>query len=102
MEPSPVFEKLFDTCMKPRAEVLGTILLDLAGRPVDPFRLRMCALSILGQCVIYHKGERAIRRLDPAFLDRPRLEAEVVEHIARFSEAGLEAVLAAEAERSDG
>jgi AcrR family transcriptional regulator len=98
MEPSPVFDTLFNDCMKPRAQALAAILLDLAGKPIDPFKLRACAFSILGQCIIYHKGEKAIRKLDPAFMERPGLEEEVVEHIALFSEAGLKAIVAQEQE----
>ena len=99
MEPSPVFDRLFQTCMRPRAEALGAILRDLAGRPLNPFRLRACAFSILGQCIIYHKGQQAIRKLDPGFLDRPGVEEVIVEHIAQFSEAGLAAILAEEESR---
>ena len=91
IEPTPALDSLVEERMRPMAAQIGQIVADLLGCPLNDERVRLCAFSIVSQCVFYHHCRPVLCRLFP---QRPPLEtadvARLAEHITRFSLAALE------------
>lgn len=87
-DPTPALDLVIDQVIRPRMEYLHGIVGGVLGRPVNDPRVVMCAMSVHSQCIALfntHIGER----IDPQFRMTPeRLDA-MVEHITRFSLAGI-------------
>jgi TetR/AcrR family transcriptional regulator, regulator of cefoperazone and chloramphenicol sensitivity len=89
MEPTPALEMLVKEEIRPRAELLESIVRELLGRRASPERVRLCAMSIIGQCIFYHHARPVIMRLDPRQQFSPHDIERVADHVTRFSLAAL-------------
>jgi TetR/AcrR family transcriptional regulator, regulator of cefoperazone and chloramphenicol sensitivity len=88
-EPTPALEMLVKEEIRPRAELLESIVRELLGRRAAPERVRLCARSIIGQCLFYHHAKPVIMRLDPQQGFGPHDMERVADHIIQFSLAAL-------------
>jgi AcrR family transcriptional regulator len=89
MEPTQALEVLVKEEIRPRAELLEAIVRELLGRRASPERVRLCAMSIIGQCLFYHHARPVIVRLDPRQQFSPRDIERVADHVTQFSLAAL-------------
>jgi len=94
-EPVADHDSLIDELLKPLRRNLGAILAELVGESADPHTILLCTFSIVSQFLFLgfnqHARERVFRekeRFKPPSMD------ELVDHITRFSLAGIRSVVA--------
>lgn len=84
-EPTPVFDELVASVCRPLHDMLMCIVRDLLGNGSDPETVRLCAGSIIGQCLFYHHSRPVIAKLTPELkLDQVGIE-DLARHITTFS-----------------
>jgi AcrR family transcriptional regulator len=88
-EPTAMLDTLVEHMIRPKAEVLMSIVRDVLGHDTNPRRVWRCAASIIGQCLFYHHARPVIKRLDPEQTFTPEAIERLVDHIAQFSLAAL-------------
>lgn len=90
IHPTGALDRVVEERFRPIADHLTGILRELLGSRAPAETLRLCAASIVSQCVFYHHCRPVISRLFPEIrLDMAHLDA-LADHITRFSLAGLE------------
>lgn len=89
LDPTPAFEEIVDTYIKPHRDVLLSILAGICGTvPEDP-RLRPCAVSILGQCVYYTFAAPMIKKVIPECVPTPDNIEKLARGVYLFSLGGI-------------
>jgi len=92
-DPTPALDLVISQVIRPRLALLSGIVAALMDvEPADP-RVLPCVFSVNAQCVtlLNHKGAG---RIDPAFAATLETIEPMVDHIARFSLAGIAAMAA--------
>jgi AcrR family transcriptional regulator len=88
-EPSSFFERIVESDVRHYAQQLTETVRELVGPGVSDEQIRMCSNSVAGQCLLYPYTRLILARLYPDdvmsedFIDR------LIDHITRFSIAGL-------------
>ena len=85
VEPTAALDVLIEESVRPRHALLMVILRDLVGADVPEERLRLCAQSIIGQCVYYFYGRYVLTRLQPPEQREPFDVERLADHITEFS-----------------
>jgi len=90
IEPTAALDSLVEERMRPMAGQLWQIVAAILDCPRDDERVRLCAFSVVSQCVFYHHCRPVIGRLFPqqAPLDQADI-ARLAEHITHFSLAAM-------------
>ncbi len=100
LHPSGIFPEVVHHSIEPLREILDSIIRDLLGPAASPEAVRLCAMSVHAQCRAVIGYERRVRKMPLSghcHLPSLALELDVlVEHIIRFSLAGVRAVQANE------
>ncbi len=93
-EPTGALDLLIDNSMRPICDLLEGILAALL--EVDPKaeKVRLCTISVLGQCLMYKQNGPVLERLHAPHGYGPESIDTVAEQIFCFSLAGLQAVKA--------
>lgn len=91
IQPSAVLDALTEERFRPMADQLTGLVRELLGGAADAEKVRLCAASIVSQCVFYHHCRPVISRLFPEQRFAPEDIERLAEHIIRFSLAGLHA-----------
>ena len=99
IEPTGALDALVAERFRPLADELFGILRPLLGAPATRETLRLCAASVVSQCLFYHHCRSVISRLFPQQHFGPRDIRRLAEHIADFSLAALPQLARAEARR---
>lgn len=90
VDPTPALAELAERNIKPRAMALQSIIRSMLGEGAEDRVVQMCAASVVGQCLMYHRCRMIVEHLMPAI---PLRSDETVEalsrHIAEFSIAGI-------------
>jgi AcrR family transcriptional regulator len=88
--PTSALDELVEKNIRPlRNEFLLPTLRELTGGKLSSRQLSLISISVMGQCHYFLQGQPIIERLNPDFkIGRPEI-AEIAEHIARFSLAGI-------------
>ena len=90
IEPTAAFDSLVEERVRPMAGLLGQIVAALLDCPPNDERVRLCAFSVVSQCVFYHHCRPVLTRLFP---QQPSLGPADIErladHIAAFSLAAM-------------
>ena len=88
-EPTHALDILIQEAFRPLFELLMSILWELLGPRAEAARVRLCADSILGQCLHYRHAYPVFVRFDPALtFDLAQIER-WADHVAEFSLAAL-------------
>ena len=89
--PTPALDMVIDQVIRPRMTFLSGIVAELTGRQPDDARVMSCAFSVHAQCaaLINH---RIAERVNAAFAMTPDRIEETIDHITRFSLAGISAI----------
>ena len=88
--PSPKLDVIVEKYIRQHKEVLWSILGELLGDAATPSTLRLCAISVVGQCMhIFYAREIDIR-LNPQLAEQPVDLDELASHITEFSLAGIQ------------
>jgi AcrR family transcriptional regulator len=85
VEPTSILDKLVRERFRPVHEHLAATVEELLGRAATPENVRLCALSIRGQCLFYRLCRPAIVRMFPGLrLGGPEI-GRLADHISDFS-----------------
>lgn len=90
-EPTRALDSLLEEIARPLHRELAGIVRDLLGPAADDESVRLCALSIMGQCVYYHHARAVLARLYPEHKTGTNHVARLVDHITEFSLAAVKA-----------
>lgn len=90
IEPTGILETMVEKFIRPRHEMLVGIISELAGADVAIEKVRLCAMSVVAQCLHYNHGRLIISQLNPKITyDSAGVDA-MIEHIMRFSLAAIQ------------
>lgn len=91
-DPTPgVLERLIDSHIRPHSQLLFGIVRELIGPAAGEDELRLCAFSIVGQCLFYRHCESMLRLMAPGLkFDAANIE-KIAAHVAEFSLSALRA-----------
>lgn len=92
IEPTSALDTWIEEDIRPRAEQLQAIVRDLLGRHVGADHVRLCAMSVVSQCVFHHHARPVIARLFPRQTYTLKDIERLADHITRFSLAALTSV----------
>jgi hypothetical protein len=90
--PSPVLKKVVDEILRPTESRLRELVAAVVGLSPEHDRVRMCAHSIVGQCLHYRHAEHVLAHIWPSLWEDPQRLDQLAEHIADFSLAALQAL----------
>jgi len=89
VEPTEALDKFVEEQIHPNHARLKSLVKELMGRETDDEEARLACFSITAQCVYYYHCQSVVSRMYP---DKPfdsKTISEIVEHIVRFTLAGL-------------
>jgi AcrR family transcriptional regulator len=89
MDPTPAFTHLIETYIRPHKNSLVVILKQITGSDTSDEDIILCVVSILGQCIYYVFATAIIERMAPEYTPVERHIDRIVDHVYRFSLAGL-------------
>ncbi len=92
IEPTAALDALVEETIRPMAEQLAAIVGELLGAGMTEARIRLCQLSIIGQCLHHRNARPVIQRLFPQQQYGPEDIAALADHITRFSLGALRAL----------
>ncbi|MBV9298653.1 MAG: DUF1956 domain-containing protein, partial [Verrucomicrobia bacterium] len=91
--PTGALDELVERNIRPfRNEFLLPTLRELTGDKLSRRKLILISISVMGQCHYFLQGQPIIERLNPDFKIGKAEIAEIADHIARFSLAGIAAL----------
>jgi AcrR family transcriptional regulator len=88
IEPTAALDSLVEEEIRPMSDALHAIVRELLGS-TDEETVRLCAMSVVSQCVFYHHCRPVLSRLFPKMKLGPQAIRELAEHITEFSLAGI-------------
>ena len=90
IEPTAALDSLVEERMRPMAGQLWQIVAGVLHCPQQDERVRLCAFSVVSQCVFYHHCGPVVSRLFPKqqSLDHAGIER-LANHVTRFSLAAM-------------
>ena len=91
-EPTSALEDMVREAIIPQRKILVDIVQDLLGERADMTAVNLCVLSVVSQCLFLGFSEPVRERLVKAKVYKEEQEDTVVDHIAGFSLAGIQAV----------
>ena len=92
VEPTGALDELVETAYRPTNERLRQIVRELGGGRLNKTAVRLCARSIMGQCLYYRHARPVITRLDPDETFEPADVERLAAHVTRFSLAAIKAL----------
>jgi AcrR family transcriptional regulator len=100
--PTSAMDMLVEQNIRPRAEYLFSIIQELVGKKVPPEKVRLFAISIIGQCVHVCLAQPVIMRLNPNIKYEPADVEMLADHITQFSLAAIRTLSKAYIDGGDG
>lgn len=89
-QPTAALERVVDAAVRPNERRLQAIVAGLLQRPDDDRLVRLCAHSVIAQCLHYKHAMPVLTYLWPEMVAMPSARIdELAEHITRFSLAAL-------------
>lgn len=95
VEPTAALDLLIKESVRPRFELLLGIVRELVGPDVAEERVRLCAQSVIGQCLYYYHGRHVISRLRAPDEGRSPDVERLAEHVTEFSLGAMRELTAA-------
>jgi AcrR family transcriptional regulator len=89
VEPTRALDSLLEEVARPLHRELAAIVRQLLGPAANDADVKLCVLSIMGQCVYYHHARAVLSRLYPEQTPNSEDLARLVDHITEFSLAAL-------------
>ena len=102
VEPTHVLGEHFAPIIRPLYQRLTGIVTELLGPNAAPERVKLCCLSVLGQCTFYRMGAPLLAQVQPDKVDPSVEQIEVIaDHVARVMLAALRDYAASPAEATE-
>ncbi len=92
LDPTPAFEDIVETYIRPQKNILAAILSDLTEKKMPFEKIVPCAISIIGQCVYYAFAGPIIERIAGNFTPAEENLDLLIDHVFRFSLGGLQQI----------
>ena len=92
VEPTGALDELVQSAYRPMNERLRQIVRELGGGRLNKTEVRLCARSIMGQCLYYRHARPVIARLDPDETFEPADVERLAAHVTRFSLGAIKAL----------
>jgi TetR/AcrR family transcriptional regulator, regulator of cefoperazone and chloramphenicol sensitivity len=89
IEPTAALDALVENTIRPMSERLAAIVGELLGAGMTAEQVRLCQMSIIGQCLHPRNARPVIQRIFPQQQYGPEDIAALADHITRFSLAAL-------------
>jgi AcrR family transcriptional regulator len=89
VEPTEALDIIVREEIRPHAGALAKIVEDLLGPAASAEKTRLCAMSVVSQCLFYHHCRPVIGRLFPGLELGPKTAGTIAAHITEFSLAAL-------------
>ena len=89
--PSPALRKIVKQIIRPMEARLRAVVGQIVGLPPDDDKVRMCAHSIVGQCLHYKNAAPVLSIIWPDLWRAPDRLERLADHIATFTLAALQA-----------
>lgn len=83
-DPTPILDQLIDEMVRPTYEALIAIIRAILGKTEEDQQVRLCAGSIVGQCLHYYHAQPVIARVFPIEVGPGAIDR-LAEHITCFS-----------------
>lgn len=90
IEPTVALDAMVEKFIRPMSQTLASIVRELLGAAATEARIRLCQLSVVGQCLHHRNSKPVIQRLFPLQKYGPEDIKAVAEHITRFSLGAME------------
>ena len=85
IEPTAALDSMVEERMRPMADQLCEIVAEILDCPLNDERVRLCALSVVSQCVFYHHCRPVVSRLFPKQVPHDTASIErLADHITGF------------------
>ncbi len=91
-QPTPALDVIVQEKIRTTYRRVDAIVRELLGPEASEGDVRVCVLSVQGQCLFYRHCHPVLTRLFPGVSFGPAQVPELAEHITRFSLAGIRAV----------
>ncbi len=90
-EPTGVLDQIVAQGMRPRYEILTSIVRGIGGDTLPPKVVQLCVNSVIGQMLFYHFAKPVLARLQPeATFDITALD-ELTDHVTAFAAGAIRA-----------
>jgi len=83
-EPTGIFDRLVEGNVRPLHDLLASIVEKIIGASVAEEAIRLCCLSIIGQCLYYYYNARFVMRLFQRDISAPDEIERIADHIMGF------------------
>jgi TetR/AcrR family transcriptional regulator, regulator of cefoperazone and chloramphenicol sensitivity len=95
IEPTAALDTLVANIIRPLEQRLRAIVKELLGPAATDEQVRLCELSIMGQCLHHRNAQAVIQRLFPQQQYGPDNLQKLAEHIIQFSLQALQGLAGA-------
>ena len=92
IDPTTALDALIEEKIRPQAMQLASIVRELVGPQVEDETVRLCAMSIVSQCVFHHHCRPVVSRLFPGQKFTSADAERLADHITRFSLGALKEI----------
>jgi AcrR family transcriptional regulator len=89
LNPSAACTEMVESMIRPQALMLGTVIDELVGDPLEPTQRHWITFSIIGQCLHYRVARSVVERLIPAEEFGHYTPEILTDHITKFTLAAL-------------
>lgn len=96
VEPTAALDTLVANIIRPLEQRLAAIVRELLGPGVSDEQIRLCEISIMGQCLHHRHAQPVIRRLFPDQQYGPENLHKLADHITQFSLQALKGLARAQ------
>ena len=93
LDPTPAFEDIAETYIKPCKKILADILTDLSQGKMTPDKIIPCAISIIGQCVYCAFAGPIIQKITENFTPAEENLDLLSNHVFQFSLGGIQRIV---------
>jgi TetR/AcrR family transcriptional regulator, regulator of cefoperazone and chloramphenicol sensitivity len=88
-QPTWAFDILVEETIRPSFQILTGIVATILGKRAKERKVRLCSMSVVGQCLYFRHSHPVISRLFPGEVFGPKQIDELTDHIACVSLYGL-------------
>lgn len=89
VEPTTALDALVEQSIRPLQQVLLAIIRELVDPGVPEARVRLCSVSVVGQCMHLYLAKPVLQRLNPQLQYSPEDIQMMADHVADFSLAAV-------------
>jgi TetR/AcrR family transcriptional regulator, regulator of cefoperazone and chloramphenicol sensitivity len=94
VDPTPALDTMVDRSIRPMYDRLTALIRRMAPKGTSAARIRLCTNSVIAQALVYKHARPVLQRMGAMPSLAPAGMAELIEHVAAFTLAGIAAATA--------